>query len=165
MKAIENIMISWESITTITAPKNRFTSTWTDGLGSVNWNQTTCPLIFTLKVKTRTRGRRGSRRCPPWNAFPLLIFQPSSAHGGESAGHRRTVLWSVELLASRYAAASGSSVPAAKKASNCWIHWCCQLYLQRVKFQSDCTWVKTVLHSKNLVILSCSKRFCEKTDS
>ena len=68
--------ISWESITTIIAPKNHFASTWTDGSGSVKWNHTTWPLILTLKVKTRTRGRRGSRRCPPGNAFPLLIFQP-----------------------------------------------------------------------------------------
>ena len=53
-----------------------------------------------------------SRKCLSSADLPAV----SSAHGGESAGHRRTVLWSVEALASRYTAASGSSVPAAKKS-------------------------------------------------
>lgn len=147
--------ISWESITTIIAPKNHSASTWTDGSGSVKWNHTTCPLILTLKVKTRTRGRRGSRRCPPGNAFPLLIFQPChqlmevslQVTEGLFSGlwrlwHQGTLLHQVQVFLLQ------------KKASNCWVHWCCQLYLRRVKFQYDCTWVKTVLHSKNLVILS-----------
>lgn len=52
-----------------------------------------------------------SWRCPPSAATPAL----SSAHRGESAGHWGTVRWSAESLGSKWAATTGSSVPAAKK--------------------------------------------------
>lgn len=113
-----------------------------------------------LKIKTRTRGRRGSRLCPPGDALPLQQLQPChqlievslQATEGLFAGLRSH--WGQSELLQKvqvFLLLKSFNLLASLMQS--------QLYLKRVKIQYGCFWIKIVPCSRNLFILPCSERF------